>query len=156
MGAGRIQEIGSPCFDFEIARHLGRAKVDRMSQTLDVWVWKTEELVVPAVEAMPEEKYSFAPMAGEFTGVRTFGQLMKQLVGPNYQLGALILGEKPAHNEHGEAAPATVKTKVEIVEYLKGPFAHLHKVAATIDERTRPGRSCYPVDLAWTRASGWS
>jgi len=92
MGAGRIQEIGSPCFDFEIARHLGRAKVDRMSQTLDVWVWKTEELVVPAVEAMPEEKYSFAPMAGEFTGVRTFGQLMKHLVAPTINLARSFWG----------------------------------------------------------------
>jgi uncharacterized damage-inducible protein DinB len=121
--------------NFTFLQTQSRAEVDRMSQTLDVWVGKTEELVVPAAEAMPEEKYSFAPTAGEFAGVRTFGQQVKHLAAANYQLGALIMGENPPHNERGEAAPATVKTKVEIVEYLKGSFAYLHKAAATIDEK---------------------
>jgi DinB family protein len=98
-------------------------------------VTKTEQWVVPAAEAMPEQKYSFAPTNGRFAGVRTFAQQVTHLAAGNYQLGAHVLGEKPPHDEHGEKAPATVRTKAEVVEYLKGSFAYLPKAAATIDDR---------------------
>jgi hypothetical protein len=112
------------------------AKPDSMGQALDVWVTKTEKLVVPAAEAMPEEKYAFAPTNGEFAGVRTFAEQVKHLAAANYQLGALALGEKPPHDEHGERAPENVKMKAEIVEYLKGSFAYLHEVAGEISEKS--------------------
>lgn len=105
---------------------------DALSAALDVWVTRTEKLLVPAAEAMPEEKYSFAPTNGEFDGVRTFAEEVKHLAASNYQLGALALGEKPPHGERGETAPEKVKTKAEIVEYLKGSFAYLHEVAGKI------------------------
>ena len=105
---------------------------DALGAALDVWVTRTEKLLVPAAEAMPEEKYSFAPTNGEFAGVRTFAEEVKHLAAANYQLGALALGEKPPHGERGETAPENMKTKEEIVEYLKGSFAYLHEVAGKI------------------------
>jgi len=112
------------------------AKPDAMGEALNVWVTRTEKLVVPAAEAMPEEKYLFAPTNGEFAGVRTFAEQAKHLAAANYQLGALALGEKPPHGEAGEMGPENVKTKAEIVEYLKGSFAYLHEVASRISEKT--------------------
>src|SRR5205085_11129099 len=38
------------------------------AQALDYWVSNTEREVVSAADAMPEEKYSFAPHGEEFTG----------------------------------------------------------------------------------------
>jgi hypothetical protein len=38
-----------------------------------------ESQLVPAAEAMPEDKYSFAPTNGEFTGVKTFAQQVKHV-----------------------------------------------------------------------------
>jgi len=73
-----------------------------ISKATDEWVTKTEQLVVPAAEAMPEEKYSFATTNGEFAGVRTFAEQVKHLAAGNYQLGAHILCEKPPHDEQGE------------------------------------------------------
>ncbi len=35
-------------------------------------IWEQE--ITSAVEAMPADKFDFAPTAGEFTGARTFGQ----------------------------------------------------------------------------------
>ena len=67
--------------------------------------------------------------------MRTFAEQVKHLSAGNYQLGALSLGEKPPHDEHGETAPAAVRTKSEIVEYLKDSFAYLHKAAAAIDDK---------------------
>lgn len=38
-----------------------------------------ERELVPAAEAMPEDKYNYAPTAGEFKGVRTFAQQVKHV-----------------------------------------------------------------------------
>ena len=62
---------------------------------LDEWVVQIEKLVVPAAEAMPEDRYSFAPTVGEFAGVRTFAEQVKHLAAANWQLGSRVLGENP-------------------------------------------------------------
>lgn len=104
------------------------------AQIFDDRISSAEKEIVPAAEAMPEEKYVFAPSNGEFKGVRSFAEQVKHLAAANYQLGARILGEAPPHQERNESAPNSVKTKAEIIEYLKGSFAYLHKAAATFEE----------------------
>jgi uncharacterized damage-inducible protein DinB len=118
------------------AKRPAEGNADAMGQALDVWVTRTEKLLVPAAEAMPEEKYTFRPTKGEFAGVRTFAEQVKHLAAANYQLGRLARGEKPPQGEHGEAAPENVKTKAEIMEYLRGSFASLHETAGKISEKT--------------------
>jgi len=44
------------------------------ASVLDAQFTQAEKDFLSAAEAMPEEKYSFAPTAGEFKGVRTFAQ----------------------------------------------------------------------------------
>ena len=83
---------------------------------------------------MPEAKFSFAPSNGEFSGVRTFAEQVKHLAAANYQLAAATLGEEPPAGTDHETAPDTVKTKAQIMEYLKGSFASLHRAAAAISE----------------------
>ncbi len=106
-----------------------------VSQVLEFWITETERLVIPAAEAMPESSYSFAPTNGEFKGVRTFAEQVKHLAAANYQLGAGALGEDPPVGTQDESAPASIRTKAEIVEYLKGSFACLHRAAAAINEK---------------------
>ena len=53
------------------------------SQVLDQSVTAVEKEFVPAAEAMPEDKYSFAPTNGEFKGVRTFAQQAKHVAAVN-------------------------------------------------------------------------
>jgi hypothetical protein len=60
-----------------------------IGQALDYWITNTEKEVVSAADAMPEEKYSFAPTAGEFTGARTFAQQIKHLAANNYRMAAV-------------------------------------------------------------------
>jgi hypothetical protein len=104
------------------------------AQVIDARITSIEQEVVPAADAMPEDKYSFAPSNGEFTGVRTFAEQVKHLAATNYQLGSKILGEDPPAGTAGESAPASVKTKAQIMEYLKGSFACLHRAAATVTQ----------------------
>jgi len=89
-----------------------------------------------AADAMPEDKYSFAPStAGEFKGVRTFAQQVKHVAAVNYIFGATILNEKPPVDVGGESGPDSVKTKAEIMQFLKDSFAYLHKAVSSINDK---------------------
>ncbi len=72
----------------------GKDSIGLYGQVLDRTVTNLEHEFVPAAEAMPEEKFEFAPTNGEFKGVRTFGEQVKHVAAVNYNFGAAILGEK--------------------------------------------------------------
>ena len=103
-----------------------------VSAALDSWITNSEKDVVSAAEAMPEEKYSFAPTAGEFAGARTFAQQVKHLAANNYRMAARILGQPATPDQEAETGPDTARSKSEILEYLRGSFVSLHTSAATI------------------------
>lgn len=106
-----------------------------IAETLDSWIANTEDHAVPAADALPAEKYSFAPPTtmGEYKGVRTFAQQVKHLAANNYWMAALITGVTPTADMSGETGPDSVRTKAQIMVYLKGSFAALHRAVATID-----------------------
>jgi hypothetical protein len=106
-----------------------------VTQVLDRTVYNMEQEFIPAADAMPEDKFSFAPTNGEFKGVRTFAQQIKHVAAVNYELGAAILEEKPPVDINGEAGPGNIATKADILQYLKDSFAYVHKAIATINER---------------------
>lgn len=86
-----------------------------------------------AAEAMPEDKFDWAPTQGEFKGVKTFAQQVKHVSAVNFFLGAQILGEKPpAEVGNPEMGPDSLKTKAEIVKYMKESFAYARKAVQSI------------------------
>ena len=85
-----------------------------------------------AADAMPEDKYSYAPTTGEFKGVRTFAQQVKHVAATNYLFGAAILNEKPPVDTGGENGPDSVKSKAEIMKFLNDSFDYLNKAVASI------------------------
>ena len=105
-----------------------------VSQVVDFWVTGAEQLLVPAAEAMPEAKYSFRPSAGQFSGVRTFAEQVTHLAAANYQVAAAVLGEQPPVGTDRETAPPSVQTKAQVMDYLRGSFASLHRAAAALNE----------------------
>src|SRR5271167_3538669 len=105
-----------------------------IAQVLDRSVAGVENEFVPAAAAMPEDKYSFAPTSGEFKGVRTFAQQVKHVAAVNYMVGAAILEEKPPVELGGENGPDSIKTKADIMKFLKDSFAYVHKAVGTIDD----------------------
>ena len=106
-----------------------------VTQVLDRTVSNLEHEFVPAAEAMPEDKFAFAPTNGEFKGVRTFGQQIKHVAAVNYELGAAILEEKPPVDIGDESGPASITTKADILKYLNDSFAYVHKAVQTINEK---------------------
>jgi DinB superfamily len=105
------------------------------ASVLDHQLTGTEKTVVPAAEAMPEDKYDFAPTQGEFKGVRDFGAEVKHMAVANYHLGAAILGEKvPVDTGNGPNGPASLKSKADIVKFLNDSFVYAHKAVNSINE----------------------
>lgn len=115
-----------------------------------------ESELVPLVEAMPEAKFGFAPTSGEFKGARTFAQQATHIASVNYACAAAMLGEKnPVDMGQSENGPATLKTKAEIVKYVKDSFAYAHKAMAKLSEKalTEPITSAFNAKQKVPRAS---
>ena len=103
-----------------------------------------EKEIISAVEAMPADKFGFAPTDGDFKGVRTFGQMVKHLSATNYILAAAALGEQPPPDAGDELGPETVRTKAEILNYLDGSFAQLYRATEAIGQTT-PSVNASPI-----------
>ncbi len=95
-----------------------------------------ERAIVGLAEAMPEEKYSFAPAAGvfaagqstEFKGVRTFAQQVAHVASSNYE----YLQGMGLEKDKDFAAIEKLTTKAEALQALKDSFAAAEKAAAAI------------------------
>ena len=106
-----------------------------------------EREVVSAAEAMPEEKYGFAPTNGEFKGVRTFGEEVKHIAYANHMFFGPLMGETidAKSIEENANGPAALKTKAEIVQYLKDSFALGHRALSEITAENQVTPLAKPV-----------
>ena len=109
---------------------------------MDAQLTFLEGQIVPAAEAMPNDKYSFAPHGSSFDGVRTFALEVKHVATANIGLYSAILGQDPPAGVSLRGltnGPDSIQTKDQILKYLKDSFALGHKALATL---TRPKRHC--------------
>jgi len=101
-----------------------------------------EEEIMGAVNAMPAEKYSFAPSAAIFKedqkvdylspenkGVKTFGQTVGHVAQANYFFFGISWGAKP---DADVKAMGSMSSKEDTVKALTGSFAYAHKQLATL------------------------
>jgi DinB superfamily len=110
------------------------------SAVLDHALTGVEHEFVPAAEAMPDDKFNFAPTQGDFKGVRTFAQQIKHVAAVNYMFAGAILSEKPPVDLGSENGPDNITSKADVVKFLKDSFAYLHKALNTIDENNVLGQ----------------
>ena len=76
---GILAQVGQQRVD---AKETASLDAEREKHALQVLAKLTEKVIVSAADAMPADKYGFAPTDGEFKGVRTFGQMVKHLSAP--------------------------------------------------------------------------
>jgi uncharacterized damage-inducible protein DinB len=92
-----------------------------------------ESEIVPLVEAMPADKIDFAPTAGEFKGVRTFGEQGKHIAAVLYMVCSAAKGEKPPVDiGKGENGPDNLKTREQIAKFMKDAFTYARAAAASL------------------------
>lgn len=111
-----------------------------ISKVFDQQLSRVERDFVSLVEAMPEDKFNFAPTGGDFKGVRTFQQQATHVAFVNYATAAAVLGDKnPSEEGPNENGPANLKTKQDVVKYVKDSFAYAHKAMATLTSENVTG-----------------
>jgi uncharacterized damage-inducible protein DinB len=121
--------------------HAAALDGQRERRALQVFLKLGQTIIVSAADAMPADKYGFAPTDGEFKGVRTFGQQVKHLAATNHILAAAALGEEPPTDAGDEMGPETVRTKAEILDYLNGSFEHLARAIGAIGDKNTTVKS---------------
>jgi len=122
------------------------------ASVVDRQVSTYEKNVVDAAEAMPADKFDFTPATLNIPGaaykdVRTFAQLVKHTATANYRLWTNITGEKMPENIKGTNGPDELKTKAEIIQFLKDSFAMGHRAAKTITAQNAL------EEIAWFRGT---
>jgi hypothetical protein len=106
-------------------------------KALDNAVTALEKLWTGAANAMPADKYSFAPSAAIFVpgqvvkydGVRTYAQIVTHTIQANYRYFSLMSGLKP---DADVAAVGKLTDKADILKALADTFAFAHKAVATV------------------------
>jgi hypothetical protein len=116
-----------------------------LASMVDSEITTIERQVVDVAEAMPEDKYNFSPESlnipgDDFKGVRTFALQVKHVAASNYFIWSTITGDKLPDGLKDGNGPTDLKTKADILKFLKDSFAQGHKAAATltIDNMLQP------------------
>jgi uncharacterized damage-inducible protein DinB len=107
-----------------------------------------EKEFVSVAEAMPADKYNFAPTSGEFKGVRTFGQQVTHVAQAQYFFFKGF-GVTP---DLDPKSLSKLTSKDDIVKAIKDAFAYAEKSAETITAQNAFD-GIAEVDGAATRAT---
>jgi hypothetical protein len=107
-----------------------------VAQIMDRQLTNLEREFVAAADAMPDDKFGFAPTQGEFKDVRTFALQIKHVAHTNFMIFAMLLGEKlPANVDPKEDnGPDKMTAKADVLKYLKDSFAIGHRAMATLSD----------------------
>jgi len=111
-----------------------------MASVVDREISSYEKLLVDVAEAMPEDKYNFTPESlgikgGSYAGVRTFAQLLTHTATANFRFWSGVSGDPlpdSVKNAKGSNGPDDLKTKAQIVQFVKDSFAVGHRAAKTL------------------------
>ena len=108
-----------------------------VASTVDREISTIEKQIVEAAEAMPEDKFNFSPESlniptSDYKGVRTFALQVKHVAASNYAIWSPLTGDKFPQNFMGGNGPEDLKTKADIIKFLRDSFALGHKAASTL------------------------
>ena len=107
-----------------------------IAAVVDREISQLERQLVAAVEAMPEDKFEYIPTnlntKDSTQPMRSFALEVKHVATANFALWSPITGTPLPAGIKGPNGPEDMKSKAEIVKFLKDSFALGHKAAATL------------------------
>jgi hypothetical protein len=114
-----------------------QAQVPTIASVVDREISNIEKQILDVADAMPEGKFNFSPESlnipgDDFKGVRTFAVQLKHVATSNYFIWSPLTGDKLPEGLKDGDGPENVKTKAEIIQFLKDSFALGHKASATL------------------------
>ena len=113
---------------------------------------KIESDILTTAEAMPEDKFNFTPEKlkiknSDFKGVRTFAGQILHLATDNIFMWSAITGDSVRADIEDVNGPKTLKTKKEIIDYLKSSFAIGRKAISTLTNQNAMDE----IDYMWNK-----
>src|ERR1700686_2000832 len=98
-----------------------------IASAVDRAISNIEKEIVDAAEAMPEDKFNFSPESlnipgAEYKGVRTFAVQVKHVAASNYFIWSPVTGDKLPEGLKDGNGPENLKTKTDIIKFLKDSF----------------------------------
>ena len=108
-----------------------------IASMVDREISTVEEQIVDVAESMPEDKFNFSPESlsipgDDYKGVRTFALQVKHVAASNYAIWWRLTGEKFPEDSKGGNGPESLKSKADIIQFLKASFALGHRAAAAL------------------------
>jgi DinB superfamily len=108
-----------------------------LASALDRDISAVEKQIEEAAEAMPEDKFNFSPESlnipgSNYKGVRSFAVQVKHIAASNYFIWSPLTGDKLPEGLKDGNGPEALKTKADILKFLKESYALGHKAAATL------------------------
>jgi hypothetical protein len=108
-----------------------------VASAVDREITAIEKQIVDIAEAMPEDKFNFSPEhlnipGSDYKGVRSFAVQLKHVAASNYFIWSPLTGDKLPEGLKDGNGPENLKTKADIIKFLKDSFALGHKAAATV------------------------
>jgi hypothetical protein len=112
-------------------------QVPTIASVVDREISNIEKQILDVADAMPEGKFNFSPESlnipgDDFKGVRTFALQLKHVATSNYFIWSPLTGDKLPEGLKDGNGPKNVKTKAEIIQFLKDSFALGHRASATL------------------------
>ena len=144
------------CTNFLSAVCTGQKKAQTLpySSSIERLFKKVQSDIMTTAQAMPEEKFDFTPDSlhingAAFDGVRTFAGQIMHLASDNMLIWAAINDQKLAYDIPDVNGPKNIKTKKDIIEYLKYSFEVGEKAIKTINAQT----ALALIEFRWRKLS---
>jgi uncharacterized damage-inducible protein DinB len=103
---------------------------------VDRQISQLEQQFVAVADAMPDDKFDFTPTQLNTKDakdpMRSFAFEVKHVATANYLFWGSMTGDPMPPGVTGANGPDSMKTKADIMKYLKDSFALGHKAAATL------------------------
>jgi uncharacterized damage-inducible protein DinB len=120
-----------------------------IASVVDREISAIEKQIFDLADAMPEDKFNFSPESlnlpgANYKGVRSFAVELRHVAASNYFIWSPITGEKPPEGLKDGNGPENVKSKADILNFLKESFALGHRAAAALTTENmlqNPGQS---------------
>jgi hypothetical protein len=132
-----VKSTGSTSFASKPQAQQSQQPPQTVASSVDRQINTIEKLIMEAAEAMPEDKFNFSPESlnipgANYKGVRTFAGQVKHIATSNYFIWSPVTGDKLPLGLKDGNGPEDLKTKAEIMKFLKDSFALGHRATATL------------------------
>jgi len=101
---------------------------------------KVESDILTTAEAMPEARFFFTPdslsiKGSDFKGVRSFAGQLMHLATDNMLIWSAVTGDSVRADIEDVNGPKNIKTKPEVISYVKSSFAVGHRALSTLNDK---------------------